>query len=63
MYEVKADDVVVLKSLSKRPKQWQVDMAAQSATRRGWNGVTLDLYSNGKLVDRLMPSAEVREAQ
>lgn len=41
------------------PKQPDIDAAAASACERGWNGVSLDLYVDGKWLEWVYPSEEV----
>lgn len=60
MYELKADGEVVCANLERRPKQWQIDVAALQADRRGWNGVCLELWRDGRYIADVHPSDEAK---
>jgi hypothetical protein len=62
-YELRADEdidsPVVIWRGSAPPRQAQIDWAAGSACERGWNGVSLDLYADGRWVEWVYPSESV----
>lgn len=55
IYELKADDVTMWAG-ERMPTNGQALRAANRADDQGWNGTSLDLYKNGKLIDTVSPA-------
>ena len=62
IYEIKADGVKVA-ATPWRPKQADIDKACIAATRRGWNGIFMEVWQNGKLLKEVNPSPEALETE
>lgn len=61
IYELRAeedDEPVVVWRGNAAPTQSQIDRAALSATSRGWNGTSFELYCAGRWVQTAKPSDE-----
>jgi hypothetical protein len=61
-YEIMAEGVKVAQYPS-MPSQLRIDQACISATRRGWNGNTLEIWRDGKLVKEVRPSDEALQTE
>lgn len=61
-YEIKAEGVHVATHPS-MPSQLRIDQACIAATRRGWNGCTMEIWRDGKLVKEVRPSEEALQTE